>query len=150
MAVLVRRVPRTNRPTQRWDPFRELEELNERLGELVGDSGQNGDVWTPLADIEETDDMWVVELELPGVKREDVDIELNDSEVIVTGEIKEREREGILRRRTRPVGRFEYRVTLPGDVDPDNVLATMAEGILRLRIPKLQRSQARRIEVSSE
>ncbi|HEX3906882.1 MAG TPA: Hsp20 family protein [Mycobacteriales bacterium] len=51
---------------------------------------------------------------MPGVDRHDVNVELRDSELVITDEIKARERKGILRRRTRRTGRFEYRVVLPG------------------------------------
>ena len=53
-------------------------------------------------------------VELPGVRREDVDVNLNGNQLVVTGEVKERKREGLFRRRTRRVGEFELRVTLPG------------------------------------
>lgn len=69
--------------------------------------------WSPLVDIEETDDDHLVEAELPGVKRENVSIDLAGSELTITGEVKERERTGRLRQRTRRSGRFEYRVRLP-------------------------------------
>jgi HSP20 family protein len=68
----------------------------------------------PLADIEETDDAGIIEAEAPGADRDDINVEFHASELVITGEIKEKERKGILRRRTRRTGRFEYRVTLPG------------------------------------
>ena len=92
---------------QRWEPFRELEQLQEATAELLENvwSGagvpNGGRIWTPLVDIEETDEAWIVEAELPGVDRKDVSVELRDSELAITGEIKERERKGLLRRRTR-------------------------------------------------
>src|SRR3981189_3336490 len=67
----------------------------------------------PRVDIEETDNACIVGAELPGVRRKDVNVEARDSEVVITGEIKEREPKGIIRRRTRRTGRFEYRVTPP-------------------------------------
>jgi HSP20 family protein len=70
----------------------------------------------PAPDIVETDSAYVIEVELPGVRREDVDVNLNGNELVVTGEVKERKREGLFRRRTRRVGEFELRVTLPGDL----------------------------------
>jgi HSP20 family protein len=106
-------------------------------------------VWTPLVDIEETDNAWIVEAELPGVRRKDVNVEARDSEVVITGEIKERERKGIIRRRTRRTGRFEYRVTLPGRVDADKVEAKVADGVLTVRIPKSEQAGAQRIEVQA-
>ena len=73
----------------------------------------NGAPWVPPVDVEETEDAWIVEAELPGVDKKDVDVQVRDSELTITGEIKERERKGILRRRTRRVGEFEFRVALP-------------------------------------
>src|SRR4029450_11181389 len=83
--------------------------------------------WVPPVDIEEQDDAYVIEAELPGVAKEDVDIGLISTELMITGEIKEREREGILRKRTRRIGRFEYRVRLPEQVDPDRGEAELAD-----------------------
>jgi HSP20 family protein len=100
-------------------------------------------------DIEETEDTWIVEANLPGVDKKDVNIEVRESEVVVSGEIKERERKGILRRRTRPVGRFEYRVTLPGQTDPENVEAALDDGVLRIQIPKPEQARPHRVEVTS-
>jgi HSP20 family molecular chaperone IbpA len=62
----------------------------------------------PSADIEETDDAYVLEIDLPGVRREDLDIELRDNEVRITAEIKQKERKGILRRQTRRFGQFDF------------------------------------------
>jgi HSP20 family protein len=99
--------------------------------------------------IEEQENAYVVEAELPGVKREDVNIELIGKELAITGEIKEREREGVLRRRTRRVGRFEYRVILPEEVDADGIEANLSNGVLTVQVPKSERAQRRRIEVTS-
>jgi HSP20 family protein len=137
---------------QRWEPFRELEELHERaLSVLDGAIADGGAVpWVPVADIEETEDAWLVEAELPGVKNSDINVGVEDDEVAIHGEIKERERKGILRRRTRPVGRFELRVRVPGSLDADRVEAKLHDGVLTVRIPKAAESQPKRIEVQSE
>lgn len=121
--------------------------------------GLFGDVWpslpnllaggfTPLADVEETPEAYFVEIELPGVKRDDIDIEITGQHLSVQGERKEKERVGILRRRERTVGRFAYEVTVPGDVEEDGVEAHLDEGVLRVRLPKPERERPRRIEVS--
>jgi HSP20 family protein len=108
---------------QRWDPFREFEQLQEEMGRLMQSawSPANGDggAWTPFADVEETEDAWVIEAEVPGVKRDDVNVELRDDELVISGDVVERERRGRLRRRARRTGHFEYHVTLPGAVDED-------------------------------
>jgi HSP20 family protein len=138
----------------RWEPPRDFDDLQARLSQLMEGAfagvGLSPDsVWVPLVDIEETEDAWILEAEVPGVKRDDINVEVRDSEVLVTGEIKEKERTGLLRRRTRPVGRFEYRVELPGDVKPDEIDASLDDGVLTLRIPKAEKARPRRIEIGS-
>jgi HSP20 family protein len=153
----VLRERRSSGGLQRWEPFSELEQVNERMRRLLEQTlGQFGaplsaeaGAWSPLVDIEETDDFYVVEAELPGVKREDAHIELVGNELTITGEIKERERKGVVRRQTRRTGRFDYRVTLPDQVDGDNVDANLKDGVLTLRVPKAERAQRRRIELKS-
>jgi HSP20 family protein len=141
---------RSGSTPRRWDPVREFDDLFDQMGKLVqttlSDSGTAA--WVPSADVTETDDAYVVEVELPGVKREDINVEVNGNELAVTGEIKQRERVGLFRRRTRRVGEFEYRVVLPGDLDDDGVEATLAEGVLTIRVPKTERAKSRRIEIT--
>jgi HSP20 family protein len=135
------------RPMQRWDPLRELADLHDRLDQLVEPGGGAPAAWTPPVDIVEADDAWIVEAELPGVDRKDVAIELRENELSISGEIKERVREGILRRRTRRVGEFDFHVMLPGHVDADDVEASMHDGVLTVRVPKPDQARAHRIEV---
>jgi HSP20 family protein len=154
MAVPVRRRETGTQPgtAARWDPFRELEQLHSQMGQLMqGVLPEAGmlPAWTPAADIEETDDAWIIELELAGVARDDIHIEARDNEIAITGEIKEKERAGILRRRTRRVGEFEYRVQLPAGVDSNHIEATLQDGVLTVRVPKLESARPRRIEVQS-
>ncbi|MGY1820792.1 Hsp20/alpha crystallin family protein [Geodermatophilus sp. SYSU D00079] len=137
-----------SRSVASWDPFRELAELSDRMNRLWETGLGDVDRWSPLADVEETDDAWSVEIDLPGVARDDVDIQLSERELTVSGEVREKERTGILRRRTRRVGRFSYAVTLPGDVDPDGVTAQLTDGVLTVRVPKAQRAKPRRIVIT--
>jgi HSP20 family protein len=139
---------------RRWEPFSELEQFNEQFERLIdrvwSPTGAGGAApWIPLADIEETDDAWVVDLELPSVDRKDINVELRDKELVVTGAIKEKERKGVVRRRTRRTGDFEYRVTLPGQADEENIEANLHDGVLTVRVPKSDRARARRIEVKA-
>jgi HSP20 family protein len=132
----------------RWEPFRELAELQEATSHLMqsvlaGDGGP----WTPPVDIEETEDAWIIEAEIPGASKEDLNVEVRDSEVAIAGEIKERERKGILRRRTRRVGEFEFRVTLPGPIDADALEARLDDGVLTVVVPKPQEARPHRVEV---
>ena len=144
--------------SERWEPFQELEQVTERMRRMLDETFGGGGRWpllresagwSPLVDIEEQDDAYVVEAELAGVKRDDINIELVGNELTITGELKEKERTGILRRRTRRTGIFDYRVTLPEHVDAENVEASLAEGVLTLRVPKSARAERRKIEINS-
>jgi HSP20 family protein len=86
-----------------------------------------------VADIYETDE---VEVEVPGVKREDIDIQVGGQELVISGESKERERAGVLHRGTRRSGRFEHRALLPNEVNAENVNATLSEGVLTVTAPR--------------
>ncbi|BBZ47241.1 Hsp20/alpha crystallin family protein [Mycobacterium parmense] len=134
-----------------WRPFRGFEdiysEFDRLVQSLVGGPGGDG-AWLPAADVSETEAAYVVEIELPGVRPGDVDVELDGNELVVTGEVKERKREGLLRRRTRRIGNFEYRVTLPGDLRADDVEASLAHGLLTVQVPKAQTTKHSKIEVA--
>lgn len=143
----------------RWEPLSDFEQITERMRRmldqtfgglgwmpLVTDSAGR---WSPPVDIEETDDSYTIEAELPGIQAADVTIELVGNELAIAGEMKERERTGTVRRQTRRSGRFEYRVALPDQIDADKVEATLKDGILSVRAPKSERAQRRTIEVKS-
>jgi len=136
-----------------WDPFREFEALRERmdedLGRRLGSSQVVDAEFTPLADIEETDDAWVIEVELPGVDKHDLDVQLLGRRITITGERKEKARNGVLRRKTRVTGSFRYEVTLPDDVDSDKIDAKLVDGELTVRVPKTAPEQSRRIPITS-
>ncbi|MDQ4090659.1 MAG: Hsp20/alpha crystallin family protein [Actinomycetota bacterium] len=104
--------------------------------------------FTPLADVEETDDAYLAEIELPGIGSDDLSVEVAARRLTVTGERKEKERVGILRKRTRTVGRFHYEVLLPGEVDEENVQASLEAGVLTVRVPKPVSQRPRRIPVT--
>ncbi|WP_445149550.1 Hsp20/alpha crystallin family protein [Baekduia sp. Peel2402] len=156
MAVLVRRHnggrnPQRMQPVQRYQPFRELEEIQQQtaqlLEQMMGVPPEVVRPWIPDVDIEETDDAWILEAELPGARAEDVHVEVDEGELTIRGAIAERERQGILRRRTRRVGEFEYTVTLPGlsgDVEPD---ARLHHGVLEVRVPKPEQAKPRQVQI---
>ncbi|HZQ85770.1 MAG TPA: Hsp20/alpha crystallin family protein [Acidimicrobiales bacterium] len=156
MALPVRR-SRDDRPAPvppgiaGWDPFDDIERLTGQLSSYLESWKQLpsllGEAFTPPADVEETDDACVVEIELPGIKRDDLDIEVAGRLVIVHGQRKEKERVGILRRRERIVSRFHHEVTLPGDVAEDGVQAHLDVGVLSLRLPKPEAEWPRRIQI---
>src|SRR3954454_16756150 len=147
MALAVRRRETPARSPQQWDPFQQLEDMLRQLESTWPPDGGDGLAWTPPVDIEETEDAWVLEAELPGVKQKDMNVDVNDNEIVISGDVLERERKGILRRKTRRTGRFEFRAQLPGPIDPNGVDANVEDGVLTVRVRKPEQPRPRRIEV---
>ncbi|MGW6395089.1 Hsp20/alpha crystallin family protein [Streptomyces sp. NPDC055103] len=98
----------------------------------------------PMVEEQEEDDTYVVRAELPGVPAENVDIELEGNELLISGELTEESRGTVLSRRS---GKFSYRTTLPSAVDSDSIDADLSDGILTVRIPKAAEAKRRRIEI---
>jgi HSP20 family protein len=149
-------LPERRSTAERWEPFSELQQVTDRMrgmleqtfGGFTGPSFRAEDgKWSPFVDIEDTDDAYVLEAELPGVKREDVNIELVGNELSITGELQERERKGAVRQKTRRTGRFEYRVRLPDQVDAEKIEAKLHDGVLTVQVPRSEKAQRRQIEV---
>jgi HSP20 family protein len=145
---------RAQQPAPRWQPVGELDQMSERLRRMIEETFgalpqvvQEAAAWMPAVDIRETEDAYVLEAELPGARPEDTNVEIIGNELSITGEIKDAEDEGTVRRRGRRRGRFEFRVTLPNEVDGDNISADFDRGVLTVRVPKMERAQHRRIEI---
>lgn len=150
MSITTRRGSSPEASPAVWDPFRDLGMLQQQLDQLLRGERTDGEAgWVPAVDVEETDDAWIVEAELPGVDRDDVHVEVRDQELAIFGEIKERERKGVLRRRTRRVGRFDVHVALPVEADLDQIEAKLKDGVLTVRIPKPEESRPRQIPVGT-
>jgi HSP20 family protein len=140
--------------TTRAYPFREVEDVYDRMGQLLssafGDLGRAVEdmPWSPQADICETDEAYVLTIDVPGVRKDQIDVQVHDRDVVVTGEVTRRE-QGRWFRRTRPAGRFEYRATLPGDINPDKIGAELSDGVLTVTVPKAETAKPRRIEITA-
>jgi HSP20 family protein len=142
------------------NPSREFEDIYDRMGQLMNfafgltPAGLADMPWVPLADLSETDDAYVVKAELPGVNKDQVNIQLQDREIVISGEIPEPEtgdgKGDDTRRRhgTRRTGRFELRTYLPGDVNADAVAAQLSDGILTVTVPKSEAAKPRKIEIT--
>lgn len=148
---------RSAAPPDRWEPLRELEHVGERMRRMLDETfgglswpafAEQQEGFQPHVDIEEEDEAYVVEADLPGVERDDVTIELHGNELTISGEVKERERRGVVRRQTRRTGRFHYQVSLPTPVNPDKVEASLSQGILTVRAPKSERAERKRILIT--
>jgi HSP20 family protein len=138
------------------DPYWEMEEINNRFNQLIrsflGDTQglTRAGGWSRMAlpvDIEETDETYVIDIDLPNVEPHQVNIEMRGEELRISGEFEQPERSGTVRQQNRRTGEFEYVVDLPGDIDSNRVDATYHNGVLRVTVGKAKDSQPRRIEV---
>jgi HSP20 family protein len=135
----------------RWSNLRD--ELNSffdmpfRSG--FGRSGQLFTGWSPAFDLYESGDHLVAVVELPGMRKEDIDISLHDGTLTISGERKRESTNGEAARRTeRYVGTFRRSITLPTRVDAGKVSATYENGILKVTLPKAEEAKPKQIQVS--
>ena len=143
----------------RWEPLRELGTLQSEVNRLFntvfdspGGTVPNGGTmrrWMPAMDLLETEDHFVLRADLPGMSEEDVNIELEDSTLTISGERKtEHQQEGDgYYRVERATGSFSRSLTLPKGVDPEAVSARFDRGVLEVRIPKPAERKPRRISI---
>ena len=128
----------------RWDPARELDTLQSDVNRLFDGffgrsaSPSSGRRWIPAMDLVETDEHLVLRADLPGLDREDIEIEVKDNVLTVAGERKaEHEEKGEgFHRVERSFGSFSRSLSLPEGVDPERVAADFKDGVLEVRIPK--------------
>ncbi len=141
----------------KWNPFRELEEIQTRLNrffpEFVTRRPENETPfftdWTPAVDITETDKEYLIKVELPELKREDVKVEVLDGVLTVEGERKrEKEEKGKrFHKVERAYGTFIRQFALPSEVDAEKVEAQFKEGVLNVHLPKTAVASPKAIEV---
>lgn len=139
---------------QRWDPFRELESMRERMRSMFEDMWGRSEerempVMTPAMDVMETDNDYQIRASLPGVRPEDIDITAAGNTITIRAQRKEEmEQQGenyLLRERR--AGMFSRTITLPEQVNVDQVEAMTENGVLMVRIPKSEQARPKRIEV---
>lgn len=106
--------------------------------------------WSPALDLDDAKDRFVVTVELPGLKKEDIQLSIHEGVLSVSGERKlEREnKEGETFRSERYFGKFQRSVTLPAAIDPAKVAATYKDGILSIELAKVEAAKPQKIEVS--
>jgi HSP20 family protein len=139
-------------PLLRWDPRREIEDLTGRFNQLMtGFLGEPGgpSVWAvPMpVDIEETDEAYVIDVDLPNVDPQQVDLEIRGDELRITGTFQQRQRGGVMRRQDRRTGEFEYLIDLPTGINPNEVNADYHNGVLTVTVAKAQESVRRKVEI---
>jgi len=128
----------------RWEPFREVDELFRQYSPLFNralrrNGGEPGE-WTPVADISETAQEYVIKAELPEVKKEDVKVTLDDGIMTIAGERKyQKEQNDSNEIRIESFyGSFSRSFSLPENIDAQGIRAETKDGVLRVKIPKLQ------------
>jgi HSP20 family protein len=139
----------------RWEPAREVDslqsEVNRVFDAFFGTAGANGRVrrWVPAMDLVEDDEQLILRADLPGLSRDDVEIEIKDRVLTVSGERKtedEQRSEGFYRVE-RAFGSFSRSMTLPDGIDAERVSAEFADGVLEVRIPKPEQRKPHRVAI---
>jgi HSP20 family protein len=144
----------------KYDPFRELKTLQDEMNRLFmtslprgfGEEDMASGGWSPSVDIFESEKEIVLEAELPGMKREEFDVSIENNVITLKGERKfERKNEGDNYHRVeRAYGSFTRSFSLPRTVSADGTTAEFKHGVLRVTLPKKDETSARKIEVSGE
>src|SRR4051812_6717215 len=130
----------------RWDPARELDTLQSDVnrifdsffGRTAGSTEGYGRRWIPAMDVVETDEHLVVRADLPGLDREDIEIEVKDGTLTITGErrAEHEDKDEGYHRVERSFGRFARSLELPRGVEPGSVEAGFERGVLEVKVPK--------------
>ncbi|MBI1820525.1 MAG: Hsp20/alpha crystallin family protein [Nitrospirae bacterium] len=142
----------------RWDPFKEIAEVSDRLKNIfsgtlprrVGDKEALTLVdWVPVVDISETEKEYLIQAELPELKKEEVKVSVQDGVLTLQGERhQEKEEKGKkVHRIERSYGCFERSFTIPGDADENQVSAEFKEGVLNIHLPKSEKLKPKTVEV---
>ncbi len=138
-----------------FSPFRDLEEVSNRLARLVDESmtGSTTGGWIPAVNVEETKDELILTAELPGMTRDNVNIDLENNVLTVSGEKAEERTEGDEERRyhlwERRYGSFNRSFTLPRTVKADEIRAHFDKGVLRIHMPKVPEAKGRKIAIQT-
>ena len=136
--------------TTKWAPFQELDSIERRLRRVFEDAGLAPKL-LPAADIYETDDRFVVELEVPGFEEKELEIEVTDHMLTVTGSRHEdtEKNEKSFRLRERIDRQFERTFRLPPEVDAEQVHASFASGVLKVEADKTVLAEAHKVPITS-
>ncbi|OIO56333.1 MAG: heat-shock protein [Alphaproteobacteria bacterium CG_4_10_14_0_2_um_filter_63_37] len=140
----------------RFDPFRELQQMQTSLGRLFGEldprqgEGLDQDSWSPSVDIVEKKEAIVIQADLPGVKKEDIHVEVNHGLLTIKGErrFEQESEEHNVHRLERRYGSFSRSFSLPDSVDADQIKAAMSDGTLELTLPKIEKAAPKKIDIS--
>ena len=142
--------------SQQWNPLQDLMFLQDRMNRLFEDATQRRNRneqsddfertdWTPAADIYESETEYVVAIDLPGVNREELEVDIDENRLLIKGT---RSVSATNRQRTeRPVGKFLRSFTVPNAVDQAQIAAEYRDGVLQVKLPKRKEPRAQRVEI---
>jgi HSP20 family protein len=143
----------------RWDPFRDLNALQDRMNRLFEDAGRGWrgneepaatTTWSPAVDIFETEGEIVVKAELPGMERNDITLHLEKNVLTLKGERKfEKEtKDDNYHRIERSYGNFSRAFSIPGTVDEEKIRADYKDGVLKIVLPKKEQAKPKQIRIA--
>lgn len=141
----------------RWDPFREMAALSDRLNRVLSDNpafargSETYGTWTPPVDIFERDEQLILRAELPGMNRDDIDVRIENGVLTLHGE-RRRENgfdENSAHRLERVYGSFTRSFTLPTTVDAARIAATYKDGVLEVVLPKSEASKPKKVQIEA-
>ncbi len=134
-----------------FDPFKELQDIERRLGAVLNVNQPPAEVknFTPAVNEKVDEKGYYLEIDLPGVKKENIDISVNDGVLTVSGErkLEKKEEKENYTRIESFFGRFERSFKLPPDADLDNIEAKYENGVLKIFIPRKQKPEGKKIEI---
>lgn len=141
----------------RWNPFSEFEDILDKYNRSLRPSWTEGEKelmrktdWAPAVDITETKEAYLIKVELPGVKKEDVKVSVNEGVLAIQGErhLEEEEKDKKHHRIERFYGSFARSFHLPENTDENHISAEYQDGILTVHLLKAEKEQPKAVEIS--
>ena len=143
----------------KWDPFRDLNMLQDRMNRLFEDAGRgirrneepaSTTIWSPAVDIYETDGEIVVQAELPGMDRKDIALHLENNVLTIRGDrqFKKETKEDNYHRIERSYGGFSRSFSIPTMVHEDKIRADYKDGVLKIALPKKEQAKPKQIQIA--
>lgn len=142
--------------SQQWNPLQDLVFLQDRMNRLFEDATQRRNRneqsdeferadWTPAADVYETESEYKIALDLPGISRDAIEVDIDENRLVIKGTriVEENNKQ----RTERPAGKFLRSFTVPSSVDQTQIGAEYRDGVLQVKLPKRKEQRAQRVEI---
>lgn len=139
----------------RWNPFQEIAEMQRQFDRVLDDAWRDSSKvasnWMPI-DVTETDDVYTVIADLPGLTVDDITVNFHDGVLSIAGEVEKEtvDENSRLIVRERSYGKFNRRINLPTSINADDINATYEDGVLMLTLPKAEAAKPRQIHVKKQ